>query len=252
MKTWLDLTDACPFKFDVEKMRADVATLEKEGWLTHYDPTLSRKWRAILLVSKHGDTTGPESQRPSWDFTEFKRTPYVEKLPYFKYILDSFVCPQGRVRILKLAPGAGIDMHRDINAEVGCLAFNQVRLHVPIHTNDKVTFFVGGEKIKMQPGRFYYVNFSKKHYVRNDGDTDRLHLVMDLKVNDWLRKFFPKTTLWEKFEYLVARATWPTYWKILRVYHWCFDRLWSFYEYSVFQSFVHWLKGKPGIYKLND
>lgn len=243
MKTWLDLTDACPIKFDVERMKADVAVIS-EDWLTHYDPTLSRKWRAILLVSKHGEISGPESQRPSWDFSEFKRTAFVDKLPYFKELLDQFKCPQGRVRILKLAPGAGINLHRDIGAEVGCLAFNQVRLHIPIVTNDKVTFFVGGERIKMKPGRFYYVNFSKKHYVKNEGDADRLHLVLDLKVNDWLRQCFPKETLLERAEYLVARLTWPTYWKWLRVYHRSFDWLWGLYAGSSAQRLVHWAKGR--------
>ena len=99
---------------------------------------------------------------------------------------------------------------------LACLAFKQVRLHVPIVTNDRVTFFVGGEKIRMQVGHVYYVNFSRRHYVRNDGDEPRTHFVMDLKVNDWLAQAFPEATVWEQFEFAAARATWPTFWKLRR------------------------------------
>lgn len=243
MKTWLDLTDACPFKFDVERMIADIRKIDESRLLDHYDPTLDRGWRAALLVSRHGEMSGRESQRPSWDFSDFRRTPLVDELPYFRAILDFFQCPQGRIRILRLAPGAGISLHRDIGAEVGCLAFNQVRLHVPIITNPKVTFHVGGEVITMEPGRFYYVNFSKRHFVRNDGDTARYHLVMDLKVNDWLRQIFPPTTLWEELEFAWARTMWPIRWQIEMAYNRVFDAAWSAYEGTAAQRFVKRLKG---------
>ena len=130
-----------------------------------------------------------------------------------------------------------INEHRDVGAEVGCVAFGQVRLHVPIITNDRVTFFVGGEKIKMQAGRLYYVNFTKRHYVRNDGSEARIHLVMDLKVNDWLAQYFPPLTHWEHCENAVARKTLPVYWRM----RWQRVRLqrqfWKHYEGSRVQ---HW------------
>lgn len=247
MRTWADLTDRFPFKFDLDAMKADLAKIDDSALVDHYDVSLDRGWRAALLVSKHGKMDGRESQRPSWDFTEFRRTTLAEQLPYFRTILDHLDqhgVQQGRVRILRLAPGAGINLHRDVGAEVGCLAFKQVRLHVPIITNPKVTFFVGGEKIKMEPGRFYYVNFSKKHYVRNDGDTSRFHLVLDLKVNPWLRQSFPPTSTWEDTEFAIARLTWPTFWKIRQLWFRMFDKAWSIYAGSRAQAAVHWLKGR--------
>jgi hypothetical protein len=248
MKTWCELTASFPFKFDVEAMKSDLRKIDEENLLVdHYDLTLDRGWRAALLVSKGGQMSGRESQRPSWDFSDFRRTPLADRLPYFKSILDFFDehgVPQGRMRVLRLAPGAGIGLHRDVGAEVGCLAFRQVRLHVPIITNDKVTFHVGGEVITMRPGHFYYVNFSKKHFVRNDGTEARYHLVMDLKVNAWLRQFFPPTTMWEEIEFAVARATWPPFWRVrqqwIRLTTWG----WKVYEGSPTQRVVHWLKGR--------
>lgn len=245
MKTWMDLTEGFPLKFDVERMKADLRKIDEEKLLVdHYDVTLDRGWRAALLVSKHGQMSGRQSQRPSWDFTDFKRTTLLDELPYFREILDFFKCPQGRIRILRLAPGAGIALHRDIGAEVGCLAFKQVRLHVPIITNPKVTFHVGGEVIQMQPGRFYYVNFSKRHFVRNDGDEARYHLVMDLKVNDWLAQFFPPTSAWEELEFLVARITWPPAWRIRSLYNRAFDWTWTRYDGSWSQQLVRGMKGR--------
>ena len=247
MRTWADLTDAFPWKFNVDAMKEDLSRIDDDTLVDHYDVTLDRGWRAALLVSKHGQMSGRESQRPSWDFSDFRRTPLLEQLPYFKSFLDfldQHDVEQGRVRILRLAPGAGIAIHRDVGAEVGCLAFRQVRLHVPIITNPNVTFFVGGEKIKMAPGRFYYVNFSKKHYVRNDGDTSRYHLVLDLKVNGWLRQFFPETSTWEEFEFLVARLTWPAFWRLRRIWFRVYDSAWTAYAGSPAQRLVHFLKGR--------
>lgn len=239
MITSLDLTDRFPFKFDVERMKADLAKLSTSGWLDHYDPGLSSGWRAILLVSKHGQMSGPESQRPAWDSSEFRRTPIVDELPYFREILDFFQCPQGRMRILKLAPGAYIGKHTDRDSECGCLAFNRVRLHVPIQTNDKVTFFVGGQKLKLLPGRFYYVNFSQAHHVKNEGTEDRLHLVMDLEVNDWLRQFFPKFSTVERLEYALVRATYPIFWKIYWPKQLLKTWFWRQYNGSLAQRTVH-------------
>lgn len=247
MKTWIDLTDRCPWVFDTEKMRAETALLNDGKLLSHYDVGLSEGWRAALLVSKNGEMSGPDSQRPAWitaSGEEFKRTPLVDELPYFRSILDFFQCPQGRVRILKLAPGGSIGIHRDVAAEVGCLAFNQVRLHVPIITNDKVTFFVGGEQVKMQPGRLYYVNFSKLHSVKNAGDAPRYHLVMDLRVNDWLRRMFPPTTALEELEFAFARTVWPTFWRLRWKRTQAAKLFWAHYNGSSIQRAVHKFRGQ--------
>lgn len=244
MKTWIDLTDRVPMKFDVERMTQEIRQFESSGWLEHYDPGLSSGWRAILLKSRGGDISGPEAQRPDWDFSKYQRTPHVDKLPYFREIMDFFKCSQGRVRILKLQPGAGIGVHRDVRAEVGCVAFGQVRLHIPIITNDKVIFHVDGERLHMKPGRLYYVDFSKKHFVRNDGTEARLHLVMDLKVDDWLGSFFPPLTPAEKLQAAWMRMTYPAFWKMR--WWWISTGIlfWKTYNGSAVQRLVHRIKGR--------
>jgi hypothetical protein len=148
MKTWIDLTDRFPIQFDIVRMREEYNLIKDENWLGHYDATLSRDWKAILLVSLNGEMVDEESQRGADDYDLMKRTPIVEKLPYFKEILDEFKCPQGRVRILKLAPGAGIGMHRDIRHEAANIAVGRVRLHIQYLQMIKLFSLSVGKKLK--------------------------------------------------------------------------------------------------------
>ena len=50
--------------------------------------------------------------------------------------------------------------------------------------------------VQFKPGVMYHVTFAKKiHGLFNEGDTDRITLLIDVKVNDWLLEFI------EGFEY---------------------------------------------------
>src|SRR5262249_30752037 len=117
------------------------------------------------------------------------------------------------------------------------------RLHVPIITNDRVVFHVAGERVHMQPGRLYYVNFTKKHFVRNDGDEARIHLVLDLHVNDFLRQVFPPLSLGERVENCVVRNSLPVWWKALDLKRTCTQFAWRMYEGSWVQQIRHKLRG---------
>jgi hypothetical protein len=39
----------------------------------------------------------------------------------------------------------------------------------------------------MAPGECWYLRLSDPHRVANRGETDRVHLLIDCRVNDWLR-----------------------------------------------------------------
>jgi len=38
----------------------------------------------------------------------------------------------------------------------------------------------------MAPGSVWYLRLADPHSVVNDGDIDRVHLVIDAEMNDWL------------------------------------------------------------------
>lgn len=239
MFTYYDLTDRFPTKIDLKRLQDEVRTLDGKNWISHYDVNLADGWTTIPLVSHDGTFDQVDSQRlGTWG--AYKRTPYLDELPYFRELLDAFQCPHGRIRIMKLLPGTEIRTHRDTFDEVSDYAFGQVRLHIPIFTNDKVIFTVGGKNYHLAEGRLHYVNFSKPHYVRNDGDATRVHLVLDLKVNDFLAAVFPELSWWQKLECAVTRATYPLLvWAPLRYRTQIYDSLWRTYDGSFVQRLRH-------------
>ena len=48
---------------------------------------------------------------------------------------------------------------------------------------------IDGERGVMEPGTCCYINANLTHRVSNRGDCDRIHLVVDCAVDDWLRWF---------------------------------------------------------------
>jgi hypothetical protein len=245
MKTVLDLTDRLPFRIDVDRMRAELADVESKPWLDHYDKGVSDGWTALPLVSRDGTMDRADSQRHG-KWGEYKRTPLVDDLPYFREILDAFRCPQGRIRLSRMAPGSTIRPHRDVFEEVSNLAFGQVRLHVPILTSDQVEFIVGGERIQMLPGRLYYVNFSKKHEVHNRGRDPRVHLMLDLKVNDWLRDIFPPLSLTDRISNAIVRCALPIAWRTRAATIRLKNKVWKQYDGSRLQAWRRRLRAsKP-------
>ena len=68
----------------------------------------------------------------------------------------------------------------------------EVRVHIPIQTNAEVEFAVEGRPLPMGEGECWYINFNLPHRIHNRGTTDRVHLVIDCVLNDWLRSMFPR------------------------------------------------------------
>ena len=80
-----------------------------------------------------------------------------------------------RCNLVLLKAGGAITEHRDMNFSLT----HAHRVHVPIITNDQVWFTVGGETLNIPEGEIYEINNRRPHAVRNDGDEDRVHLIMD-------------------------------------------------------------------------
>src|SRR5262245_6434041 len=64
------------------------------------------------------------------------------------------------------------------------------RVHVPMLTNPDVEFHLNGTRVVMAAGSCWYLRLSDPHRVANRGKSDRVHLVIDLKVNGWITKLF--------------------------------------------------------------
>lgn len=86
--------------------------------------------------------------------------------------------PGGRVlaRLLTVVmPGHNIPPHVDQQAPAWW-----TRVHVPLVSNDASVFLVGGRPHHLDVGVAYMVNTETLHAVRNDGDTPRVHLMLDV------------------------------------------------------------------------
>ena len=82
-------------------------------------------------------------------------------------------------------PGSIIKEHKDFK-----LGFEdgEIRLHIPILTNPSVEFILDGARVLMNEGECWYLNLNLPHRVANRGTSDRIHLVVDCVLNDWLRE----------------------------------------------------------------
>ncbi len=239
MYVFSNLTDRLPIDIDVDKMKEEVTLLESENWISHYDVQLADGWTTIPLVSHDGTCDSIDSQRIG-QFGNYKPTKFMEMAPYIATVVNAFKCPHGRIRIMKLLPGTIIREHRDTYEEVSDISFGQVRLHIPIKTNEKVIFTVGGKNYHLQEGQLIYINFSQKHYVRNDGNEERVHLVLDLQVNDFVRGLFPPMSFPQKMEMALNRLLIPIIvWMPLKIRKRAKTVFWDCYNGSALQNLRH-------------
>lgn len=97
-----------------------------------------------------------------------------------------------RVMLARMAPGGVILPHRDANPA----AKWPHKIHVPLLTNDGVTFFIDGVGHRLAVGEAVEVSNMAVHSVENAGTTDRIHLIfeyydLDQPPPDWLEAEAP-------------------------------------------------------------
>ncbi len=92
-----------------------------------------------------------------------------------------------RVMLANMAPGGVIHPHIDANPA----AKWPHKIHIPLTTNPHVVSFFGGAEHRFAEGDAVEVNNLGPHWVRNDGDSARIHLIFeyydaDQPDPDWL------------------------------------------------------------------
>ena len=176
-----------PLNFDVERLRADLEIAQRQEWTLHFVPqNYEGEWSAIPLQSIGGAIDHLYSD-PAARPDEFKPTPILERCPCFQETLAAFQCDITSARLLKLAAGSVIKEHTDLDLSVES---GVVRLHIPITTHPDVEFYVEEERAVMEPGSCWYLDATLPHRLNNPTDVDRVHIVFDCVMNDWLRERF--------------------------------------------------------------
>lgn len=185
-----------PFFFDAGSLQQEVDALSAMQWLPHYQVKhYEGEWSAIPLRSIAGNVKdiiiSPTDNR------DYRDTVFLNNSPYIKEVLQNFKCPLQAVRLLKLNAGSIIKEHRDaeLNFEKG-----EIRLHVPVYTHPDVEFILDKENMKLKEGECWYMNFNLPHALNNKSNINRVHLVIDALVNDWVKEIFASNDCPEKKE----------------------------------------------------
>lgn len=141
---------------------------EKSG--TRWDTTIAKG-------NKHADE-------------RFFRKRHADVPEYFQYVLDTIGKDiVHRTRFANLAPKSQVKPHIDYNTEYG------IRLHIPIITNDGCTFggidaITGEAQERHFPadGSVWFINPGVKHWAKNDGDEERIHLIISVDSQEILNE----------------------------------------------------------------
>lgn len=184
-----------PFNFDQQKLYEELKLVE-EIWIPHFNSDYYQgDWSGMVLRGSKSEFHPLSAGSP--ETSDFEDYPILDRLPYTRSVISSLKTEKSSIRYLRLRPGSVIKPHQDRDLVYWDGA---VRLHIPIVTNPDVLFLVDDRKIEMKPGECWFADFSKIHSVENNGKTNRVHLVIDCKVNDWLKELFIHAGILEKHE----------------------------------------------------
>lgn len=173
-----------PLSFDAPALAAEALALPAEAWVPHFNQDIYEgDWAGVALRSVGGVDTqlypDPAAQAP------FADTPTLGRCPAHRRALDQFRCPLLAARLLALAPGAVINEHRDyrLGWEDG-----EIRVHIAVLTSPEVEFVLAGHRVELAAGEPWYLDLNLPHRVANRSAVNRIHLVVDCVVDDWLKR----------------------------------------------------------------
>lgn len=195
---WLDDATITTILEEIEKV--------KDFFADHYSSYNKRhSWTAMAL---HGydpnDPTfiiKPAEMSKKWKEENKERldakpgwTPLKDMMPQTVDVVSQMPgFLRDRIRIMRLAPGGELTRHADItDRDAGVADGKLTRIHVPLQTSPGCRFqswdLLGNEKTGHMPrGHMCYLDQRKPHACKNDSESERLHLVVDVQSNDDIR-----------------------------------------------------------------
>ncbi len=155
-----------PVLFDIARLQAEVEALPAEAW-THHPDRLAGNSASRLISAQGQETDAVQGQ--------MRATRWLEAMPYTRQVLAGFGVVWSRSRLMRLAPGAIVPEHADVNYHW----HTRVRLHIPIFTRPEVLFHCDGQTVNMAEGEAWIFDNWRRHHVENRSSQDRVHLVAD-------------------------------------------------------------------------
>lgn len=174
-------------EIDLSAIRDDIGSIPEEIWdlenasKPNRFETLDRTRHIVFRFIKDLADWRQSYDRPLWAAWRSRLEPILQRAvaPY-GYARGAFP----RVMLARMAPGGIIHPHTDNMPS----ATWPHKIHVPIMTNEQVRFFIEPNTFHFKEGQAVEVNNLGVHAVKNDGDTDRIHLIFeyyDLDQPSW-------------------------------------------------------------------
>lgn len=172
-----------PLQFDAARLIEDLARVQQANWQGHFNRRIyDGDWSVLPLRATPGSPI-PHFSIPGEQGQE--DTPLLRQCDYFRQVLAAFRCPLLSVRLLRLGANATIKEHCDPDLS---LAHPEVRIHVVVATNPEVECRIDGVPYHWAAGECWYADFTQPHAFANRGQSERVHMVLDCTLNDWLRQ----------------------------------------------------------------
>lgn len=192
----LRLAGRLPFDVDADGLRRDLEAVQTMIEARHHKSGLLYRGEItfIGLITAGGDV-GESRPSPSGAYEKTEALTYCPNIDAF---LDGLDLEFQRVRLIGLHPGRRLPWHYDgLNAVDGHPDSLGARLHVPIVTSPKAWLQMSHETYRWQPGEAWWADFSFPHRVFNGSSRTRVHLLMDVVINDRFLKLMPDW-FWEQ------------------------------------------------------
>ncbi|WP_041598692.1 aspartyl/asparaginyl beta-hydroxylase domain-containing protein [Hahella chejuensis] len=107
-------------------------------------------------------------------------TAYADMTAFMKRIYEDDAGYFIRMILVRMNPMSEIPLHYDTGAS---LPYSH-RVHLPIATNEKITFQVGDESKYLKQGELWEINNQRRHGVFNRSSDYRIHMIMDWVTSD--------------------------------------------------------------------
>ncbi len=178
---------------DIAALRAAVLAIPEDVWAAEnagkpnkFEALDTTQHIVFRFIDSPRDWRGSHDRRAWASWRETLEPVLAQAVGGYGYARGVFP----RVMLAKMLPGGVIHPHIDANPA----AKWPHKIHVPLTTNPGVVSFFGDREHRFPQGEAVEVNNLGPHWVRNDGDTDRIHLIFeyydaDQPDPDWLEPF---------------------------------------------------------------
>lgn len=159
---------------DPERVAADLAAIERLGFVDSYDEFVCGSWRTCVLWNASGD--GADAVIHDYEGVA-QLTEHGHKTPYLVELVERYANLDRLrfARVTRLSPGSVVVPHVDY-VELGAPL---VRIHLPLLTAAEAYASEFETIYHMARGEAWFLDATQPHSIANFSATPRLHLLLD-------------------------------------------------------------------------